>query len=117
MVAADHRFAGCGEESASKSGFGRGAGGGRFAADHQLRNQQSFVRSSEEKARREFESYKISVSVRGDTAWVLGEWQGSRPRRSSSEFVINIPRNTDLVKVETEGGDLTADRHRRPGRG
>ena len=64
--------------------------------------------ASEEKARREFESYKISVYVRGDTAWVLGEWQGSRPRRSSSEFVINIPRNTDLVKVETEGGDLTA---------
>ena len=38
----------------------------------------------------------------------MGEWQGSRPRRSSSEFVINIPRNTELVKVETEGGDLTA---------
>src|SRR3984893_16625564 len=64
--------------------------------------------SSEEKPRREFDSYKISVSVRGDTAWVVGEWQGSRPRRSSSEFVINVPRNTDAVKVETEGGDLTA---------
>jgi DUF4097 and DUF4098 domain-containing protein YvlB len=64
--------------------------------------------SSEEKARRELDSYKISVSVRGDTAWVTGEWEGSRPRRSSAEFVINIPRNTDLVKVETDGGDLTA---------
>ncbi len=64
--------------------------------------------SSEEKARREFESYKISVYLRGDTAWVVGEWQGSRPRRSSSEFVINVPRNTELVKVATDGGDLVA---------
>jgi DUF4097 and DUF4098 domain-containing protein YvlB len=64
--------------------------------------------SSEEKARRELEAYKISVYVRGDTAWVVGEWQGSRPRRSSSEFVINVPRNTEWVKVETEGGDLAA---------
>ncbi len=64
--------------------------------------------SSEEKARREFESYKINVYVRGDTAWVVGEWEGGKPRRSSSEFIINVPRSTDLVKVETEGGDLTA---------
>ena len=64
--------------------------------------------SSEEKARREFDSYKISVYVRGDTAWVVGESQGSRPRRSSSEFVINVPRNIELVKVATDGGDLVA---------
>jgi DUF4097 and DUF4098 domain-containing protein YvlB len=64
--------------------------------------------SSEEKARHEFESYKINVYVRGDTAWVTGEWEGGKPRRSSSEFIINVPRGTDLVKVETEGGDLTA---------
>ena len=70
-------------------------------------NNRSYA-SSEQKARREFESYKISAYVRGDTAWVVAEWEGSRPRRSSSEFVINVPRNTDLVKVETDGGDLTA---------
>jgi hypothetical protein len=64
--------------------------------------------SSEEKARREFDAYKINAYVRGDTAWVVGEWQGSRLRRSSSEFVINVPRNTEWVKVETDGGDLTA---------
>jgi DUF4097 and DUF4098 domain-containing protein YvlB len=70
-------------------------------------NNHSYA-SSEDKARREFDAYKISVSVRGDTAWVIGEWQGTRSRRSASEFVINVPRNTDAVKVETEGGDLTA---------
>ena len=60
------------------------------------------------KARHEFESYKISVYLRGDTAWVVGEWQGNRPRRTSSEFVVNVPRNIELVKVATDGGDLVA---------
>ena len=63
---------------------------------------------SEDKARHEFDAYKINAYVRGDTAWVVAEWQGSRPRRSSSEFVINVPKNVDLVKVATDGGDLVA---------
>jgi DUF4097 and DUF4098 domain-containing protein YvlB len=88
------------------SGVVRVVGGAQQTINYVI-NHRSYA-SSEEKARREFDSYKISVYVRGDTAWVLGEWQGSRPRRSSSEFVINLPRNTDLVKVETEGGDVTA---------
>jgi hypothetical protein len=81
--------------------------GGSQSAIHYVINNRSYA-SSEEKARREFDSYKISAYVRGDTAWVVAEWEGSKPRRSSSEFVIDVPRNIDLVKVETEGGDLTA---------
>ncbi len=88
------------------SGVVRVVGSPQQAISYVISNRS--YASSEEKARREFESYKISVYVRGDTAWVVGEWQGGRPRRSSSEFVVNVPRNTDLVKVETEGGDLTA---------
>jgi DUF4097 and DUF4098 domain-containing protein YvlB len=88
------------------SGVVRVIGGSQAAINYVISNHSNA--SSEEKARREFESYKISVSVRGDTAWVVGEWEGSRPGRSSSEFVINVPRDMDLVKVETEGGDLTA---------
>ena len=88
------------------SGVVKVVGGSQQTINYVISNRS--YASSEEKARREFESYKISVYVRGDTAWVVGEWQGSRPRRSSSEFVINVPRNTDLVKVETDGGDLTA---------
>ncbi len=81
--------------------------GGAQQTIHYVINNRSYA-SSEEKARREFESYKISAYVRGDTAWVVAEWEGSKPRRSSSEFVIDVPRNIDLVKVETDGGDLTA---------
>ncbi|MGH9545709.1 MAG: DUF4097 family beta strand repeat-containing protein [Terriglobales bacterium] len=88
------------------SGVVRVVGGSQQTINYVIKSRS--YASSEEKARHEFESYKISAYVRGDTAWVLGEWQGSKPHRSSSEFVINVPRNTDLVKVATEGGDLTA---------
>jgi DUF4097 and DUF4098 domain-containing protein YvlB len=62
--------------------------------------------SSESSARREFDSYKINANIRGDTAWITGDWQGGRPRKFSGEFVINVPRDIDLVKVETEGGSV-----------
>jgi DUF4097 and DUF4098 domain-containing protein YvlB len=61
--------------------------------------------SSEERARREFESYKISTSVKGDTAWIVAESQGG-DRKCSDDFVINVPRNLDSAKVETGGGNL-----------
>jgi DUF4097 and DUF4098 domain-containing protein YvlB len=88
------------------SGAVRVEGGAQQTIHYSISNHS--YASSEEKARREFEAYKINVYVRGDTAWVVGEWQGSRPRRTSSEFVINVPRNVDLVKVATDGGDLVA---------
>lgn len=69
-----------------------------------IRNHSSS--SSEEKARREFDSYKISAYVRGDTAWIVGDWEGGRPRRFSGNFVVNVPREMDEVKVETEGGSV-----------
>jgi DUF4097 and DUF4098 domain-containing protein YvlB len=63
--------------------------------------------SSEEKARREFESYRVSTSVKGDTAWMVAE-SGGRDRRCTDEFVINVPRNLDSAKIETGGGNVTA---------
>jgi len=62
--------------------------------------------SSEEQARREFESYKISAYVKGDTAWIEADWQGGRNRKCAGDFVISVPRNLELAKIETEGGDV-----------
>jgi hypothetical protein len=63
--------------------------------------------SSEDKARREFEAYKISAYVRGDTAFLVAEWEGSSPRKFSGDFVLNVPRNIDSVNIETDGGSVT----------
>ena len=64
--------------------------------------------SSEQDARRQFNSYKVSAYVKGDTAWIVGDWQGSRPRRFSGEFTIEVPREMASVKVETDGGSVDA---------
>jgi DUF4097 and DUF4098 domain-containing protein YvlB len=64
--------------------------------------------SSENDARRQFESYKISANLRGDTAWITGDWQGGRPKKFSGEFVITVPRDLVAARVETEGGSVNA---------
>jgi DUF4097 and DUF4098 domain-containing protein YvlB len=68
-----------------------------------------FGTSSEQDARREFENYKITAYVKGDTAWIVGDWQGSKhPRHCSSEFAVMVPREMALVKLETDGGNVEA---------
>ena len=79
-------------------------GGSQSAINYVIHNRS--YSGSEDKARREFDSYKISTYVRGDTAWIVGDFQGGS-HRFSSEFSINVPRNMDWVKVETDGGSVT----------
>jgi DUF4097 and DUF4098 domain-containing protein YvlB len=77
--------------------------------------------SSEQDARREFQAYKVSSYVKGDTAWIVGEWQGDHSyhvgsarltintrseRKVSGEMEINVPREMELVKIETGGGNV-----------
>ncbi len=68
-----------------------------------------FGSSSEQEARRQFEQYKVTAYVKGDTAWIVGDWQGGRrPRHCSSEFNVTVPREMALVKLETDGGNVEA---------
>ncbi|MGA9390519.1 MAG: DUF4097 family beta strand repeat-containing protein [Candidatus Sulfotelmatobacter sp.] len=79
--------------------------------------------SSEEDARHQFDAYKVSAYVKGDTAWVVGEWEGGSThsvhvgpthmriekgskRKFSEDLMISVPRETALVKIETEGGNI-----------
>lgn len=64
-------------------------------------------RSSEQQARREFESYRVNTSVKGDTAWIVAE-SSRRDSKCSDDFVINVPRNLDFAKIETGGGNVNA---------
>jgi len=79
--------------------------GGSQGINYSVRNHS--YSSSENKARREFDSYKITAYVHGDTAFIVGEWEGGHPRKFSGDFSINVPREMDEVKIETEGGNVT----------
>jgi len=65
-----------------------------------------FNNSSEEEARRQFDRYKISAYVRGDTAWIVGDWQGGHARHFSGEISVTVPRDVALVRAETGGGAI-----------
>jgi len=80
-------------------------GGSQQGISYVIRNHS--YSGSEDRARREFENYKISAYVHGDTAWIVGDWEGGRPHKFSGEFVVNVPRAMDEIKIETEGGSVT----------
>lgn len=80
-------------------------GGSQSGVNYVIRNH-SFS-SSETRARHDFENYKISAYVRGDTAWITGDWQGGRPHKFNGEFNISVPRNIEDVKIETDGGGVS----------
>ncbi len=77
-------------------------GGSAQGINYVIRNKS--YDGSESAARRQFESYKITTYTRGDTAWIVGEWANGSPHKFSSEVTVNVPRDMELVKIETEGG-------------
>lgn len=79
-------------------------GGSPQGISYVIRNRS--YEGSEDRARRQFEEYKISAYTRGDTAWIVGEWENGRPHKFSSEINVSVPRDIELVKIETEGGEI-----------
>ncbi|MGH9643319.1 MAG: hypothetical protein ACRD3Q_12965, partial [Terriglobales bacterium] len=61
--------------------------------------------SSEERARHEFQSNRISASVKGDTAWLTAQGGSTNPK-CSDDLTINVPRQIDYARLETGGGNV-----------
>lgn len=79
-------------------------GGSQAGINYTVRNRVNT--SSEETAKHEFGSYKINAYVRGDTAWIVADWEGGRADRFNSDFIISVPESMDLVKVESGAGGI-----------
>jgi hypothetical protein len=90
------------------AGSVRVEGGSETGISYVVHNRAN--KFSEEKARREFESFKVSAYTHGDTAWIVGEWENGRHGGRSGEigdFVIKVPHEMESVKVETDGGSVS----------
>jgi hypothetical protein len=61
---------------------------------------------SEEEARRQFDQLRISATKVGDAVILEGKLLSRSMNRLSADIVVQIPRMTQLVKVETKGGNL-----------
>jgi DUF4097 and DUF4098 domain-containing protein YvlB len=64
--------------------------------------------SSEQQARRAFESHRVNTSVKGGTAWIVAESSSGGNRKSADDFVVNVPRNLESAKIETGCGSASA---------
>jgi len=82
-------------------------GGSQQGINYTFRNLA--YTSSEDKARRQFDSYKVSTYVRGETAYIVAEVEGRRPNKCSGEFVVNVPREMESVRIETDGGSVNVN--------
>ncbi len=63
--------------------------------------------STEEAARRQFDQLRISAGKAGDTVVLQGQLIGGNVNRFMVDFVVQIPRATQVVKVETHAGSLS----------
>ncbi len=61
---------------------------------------------SQEAARRQFEQMRISAIKNADGDFIEGRLLNRNLRRFSAEFLVQIPRKLEVVKVETRGGPL-----------
>ena len=86
------------------SGDVRVQGGQGPGISYSFRNRS--FESSEERAHQQLDQYKISAFVRGDTAWIVAEWQGGNAHRFHSDVTITVPRALELVKIETGTGNI-----------
>jgi len=80
------------------------AGGSGQGISYTVRSHS--YKSPEDRARHEFDDFRVSSYVRGDTAWIVADWQGGSSHRFSADFVVNVPRDLEEVKVETDGGNV-----------
>jgi hypothetical protein len=61
---------------------------------------------SEETARRQFEQMRISATKNAEGVFIEGRLANRSLDRFNTEFILQIPRQLELVKVETRGGSL-----------
>jgi hypothetical protein len=78
-------------------------GGGQSNITYSMHGQ-----SQSDHEGRQGNGLRVNAYVKGDTAWIMGEWQGGRPRRFSGQFEVTVPHDTAYVKIETGGGAVQA---------
>jgi hypothetical protein len=82
------------------------SGGANQGISYVIRNRS--YEPSQAKAQRQFDSYKVSAYVRGDTAWIVGDWKGGRLHKFASDVIVTVPREMELVKIQAGGGAVVA---------
>jgi hypothetical protein len=62
--------------------------------------------SSEDSARRSFQQFGVTAVKRGDFAIFEGSWGEGRARKFNAEFIVSVPRDMMVVKLNSDGGSI-----------
>ncbi|MCU1284254.1 MAG: Peptidase flavivirus helicase [Acidobacteriales bacterium] len=63
-------------------------------------------RSSEQAARHDMASFTVTAKKGPDAVYIDADWAQERSGKLNAEFFINVPKETNWVKVETRGGSV-----------
>ena len=63
---------------------------------------------SEEEARRQLARFRVRGGRSGDAVLIEGSWEEGNGRKFSADFQVQAPRDTDLVRISTDGGTVSA---------
>jgi hypothetical protein len=89
----------------TETGSVRVQGGGTQQITYTVR-KKSYT-GSEEQARRDLESFRVTARIQGETALIEGS--GRSWRRGGVEFNLQVPQSTEVLRVETQGGAVGAN--------
>ena len=70
--------------------------------------KRSYARSEAE-ARKQFERFRVSAAKTSDTASIEARLAGGRSERITSEIFVEVPRDMDMVHLDTRGGNLAVN--------
>ena len=65
--------------------------------------------STEEQARRQFESYRVSALVKGDTAWIVAETGGGSIEVGSAGGDVSLRTGGGSIKIKSAKGSIKAE--------
>ncbi len=64
---------------------------------------------TEQEARKQFERLRITARKMSDQAIIESNWVGGRVNRFGGEITVQIPRDMELVHLDTRGGNLVVN--------
>jgi hypothetical protein len=61
---------------------------------------------NEQEAKKQFERFRVSSGRKGEQAFIEAAWSGAPAHRFGAEITIQVPREMEMVRLDTNGGNL-----------
>jgi DUF4097 and DUF4098 domain-containing protein YvlB len=63
--------------------------------------------TTEQEAKKQFERFRLNSGRRGEQAFIEAAWSGAPAHRFGVDITIQVPRDMEFIRLDTNGGNLT----------